>query len=273
MDKILFIIYQDEIRFVPNQSMSCKQYFLSLGGNMDDYDQLIRGMITDGKVLFMKTNYQYDSEVVNVAKKCAPIIKDKLNMPHLITCCGIVKGVGKVPWKPALVLEDEDIKINDEQKELLERVEYVNTPVQNTTENVVLEIKNDITDEKFAKYASRFSFYLLLATIIAKVVLYYQHNLDLQNSFILLLVAVQIISLILCIFGYRKQKKRTFIFGLSATAALFLLLDIYDIVIGAITLLFTIDQKYIVHILDFIHNIFHKKKKDDKDNKENKENM
>ena len=80
-------------------------------------------------------------------------------------------------------------------------------------------------------------------------------------------------SLILCIFGYRKQKKRTFIFGLSATAALFLLLDIYDIVIGAITLLFTIDQKYIVHILDFIHNIFHKKKKDDKDNKENKENM
>lgn len=261
MDKILFIIYQDEIRFVPNKSMSCKQYFLSLGGNMNDYDNLIRGMITDNKLLFMKTNYQYDSEVVSVAKKCAPVIKERLNMPQLITCCGIVKGVGKDPWKPALVLEDENVTINEEQRELLERVEYQNTPTPSTSENVVLEIKNDITDEKFAKYASRFSFYLLLATIISKVVLHFQHKLDLDNRFILLLVVVQIVSLVLCIFGYRKQKKKTFVFGLTATAALFLLLDLYDIIIGSITLLFTVDQTYIVHFLDFIHKLFHKEKK------------
>lgn len=262
MDKILFIIYQGEIRFVPNKSMSCKQYYLSLGGSIKDYDHLIRGMITDGKILFMKTNYQYDSEVVSVAKKCAPLIKEKLNMPNLITCCGIVKGIGKSPWKPALVLEDtEEPVINQEQRELLERVEYQKTPTPSTNENVVLEIKNDISDQQFAKYAARFSFYLLLATIGAKVLLHFQHKLDLDNRFILLLVVVQILSLILCIFGYRKQKKRTFIFGLTATAALFLLLDIYDIIIGSITLLFTVDQTYIVHMIDFIHKIFHKEKK------------
>ena len=49
MDKILFIIYNDEIRFVPQKGMSCKEFYNSLGGSARDYDDTIRGMITGNK--------------------------------------------------------------------------------------------------------------------------------------------------------------------------------------------------------------------------------
>ena len=254
MDKILFIIYQDQIRFVPNKAMSCKEYYISLGGDMMEYHNLIRGMIMDDKLIFMKSDFSYDDEVIKIAKKCAPIIMEQLNMPNLITCCGIDQMGNR--WRPSIVFKDgnyvppkKEVELNEEQKELMNRTQVVEAK----TEGQLFDYKNNYDDPLFAKYASRFSLYLLIATIIVKVVLYYQHNLDIYNRFIALIVFLQIFFLILSIFGYRKRKKITRFYGLCATGCLFLLMNLPDIIIGAINLFFTIDQTYIVKFLAFFH--------------------
>ena len=253
MKRILFIIYEGEIRFVPDEKMSCKEYYESIGGDLSKYKNVIRGMIRDGKLVFMKENLQYDNETIAMAKKCGPIIKQQLNMPDLEVGCGVFRGETEEDWKPMFLLKEETL--SDEQKELLSRTD--NTP--NT--NNVIDFKNDISDDNFAKYASKFSLYLLIATIIVKVVLHFQHNLDMDNRWISLLVFIQVISLVICTVGYKLKSKITKFVGLLASFALFFLLDLPDIIIGIINLLFTIDQTYIVKILEFFNNLIHKKKK------------
>ena len=257
MDRILFIIYHGEVRFVPNREMSCKEYYVSLGGDIKEYDSVIRGMIKGNYIIFMKSNFQYDSEVVRMAKQCAPLIKEQLNKPDLIVCCGIIRGKSEDDWKPMMVVDEylEESSISDEAKELLERVDYQN----NETDSVV-DFKNNADDDSFAKYASRFSFVLLLATIIVKVVLYYQHTINFDSRWVSLLIFIQVFSLVICWIGYRIKFKPTKYIGLLASASLFFLFDLADIIIGVLNLLLTIDQGYLVSIFQFIQKLFKKRK-------------
>ena len=257
MDRILFIIYNGQVRFVPNREMSCKEYYLSLGGDAKEYDSVIRGMIKGKNIVFMKSNLQYDSEVVRIAKKCAPIIREQLNMPDLVVCCGIVRGKNDYEWKPMMIVDEntDNVVISDEAKELLERVNYKNEESQS-----VVDFKNNTDDDSFAKYASRFSFFLLIATIIVKVVLYYKHTINFDSRWVSLLIFIQIFTLVICWIGYRIKFKPTKYIGLIASASLFFLFDLADIIIGVLNLLLTIDQGYIVSIFDFIHKLFKKKK-------------
>ena len=256
MDRILFIIYHDEIRFVPNKDMGCKEFYLSLGGDEKEYSSLIRGMIKDGKIVFMKDHYQYDSEVILMARKCAPLIKKQLNMPDLVVGCGLRRGKTPEEWEPLFILNNiEETALSEEAKELLGRVEHKDSSTE------VIEFKNNTNDTTFAKYASRFSFYLLVAAIVVKIILYYQHKININSRWVVLIIAIQLLSLFICMIAYRLKSKSTKYFGLIASAALFFLFDLADIIIGIINLLFTVDQTYIVKILELFNKIIHKKKK------------
>ena len=60
--KILFIIYNGEIKFLQNSPMDHREWYQSLGGNMEEYDNVIRGYIIDNMIIFFKANLNYDNE-------------------------------------------------------------------------------------------------------------------------------------------------------------------------------------------------------------------
>ena len=66
---ILFMIFNNEVKYLNDSKMDHREWFLSLGGKEEDYPNLIRGFISNGKIVFYKNNFSYDEEVIKTAKR------------------------------------------------------------------------------------------------------------------------------------------------------------------------------------------------------------
>ena len=110
-NRILFLIYNNEVKYLQNSNMDHREWFLSLGGKQEEYEQLIRGFIMDGKVLFFKgSEFKYDNEVYDTARKFAHNIRSTLNNNNLVICCGILPGLPGQKCEPILVLNENEIE-------------------------------------------------------------------------------------------------------------------------------------------------------------------
>ncbi len=109
-ERILFIVFDGEVKFIKTSTMDHKEWFLSLGGNIDDYDNVIRGYVLEGMLCFFKANLNYDDEVIKFATKYGLKMKNQLNMPDLKICCGIEPGHDGSKWEPILILQDKDLE-------------------------------------------------------------------------------------------------------------------------------------------------------------------
>ena len=63
-------------------------------------------------------------------------------------------------------------------------------------------------------------------------------------------MVAQILLLIGTLIGYIQKKEYSKYLGIGATVALVMMFNIIDIIIGVINFLFTVDQGYIVSILN-----------------------
>ena len=148
-DKILFIVFNGEIKFLQNSTMDHKEWFLSLGGNMDNYDNTIRGYIMNNMIIFFKANLNYDDEVIDFATKNGLKIQELINKPDYKICCGINPGHDGIKWEPILILNDKDLEgykseeqIQEEQKQLQKQAQkQILDQGRETTP--VIELKND----------------------------------------------------------------------------------------------------------------------------------
>ncbi len=250
-NKILFMIYNDEIKFLTNSEMDHKEWYLSLGGDINNYDNVIRGFVINNQIIFFKSNLSYDQEVIDMASKCAPIMKQQLKNPSLKVCCGITPGMDGSSWEPIMTLNDNEltgfsIKMEDAKKEEAKQQE----PKQEIELQPVLDFKNDYNDPKFIKLATTFTSIIIALTIIIKVLLLKSKKIDLNDRWTVLLVILQVGLLVLSLLGYLKKNSKTKYIGIAASAALFFMFDLFDIVIGVFNLFFTIDQGYILKIID-----------------------
>ena len=263
-EKILFMIINDEIKFLTNPNKDHREWFLELGGKEEDYSKIIKGYIMNGMIIFFKDNFNYDMEVMNIAKKCAPLIRKQLGRPNLKVCCGIQPGQNGSSWEPIMTLTEEElsgaaIDVEEEQKELLRREEERKREEEirsRATDNKIIEFKNDWEDPKFIKYATTFTLIILFAIIISKIILLANKTIILENNrWMQLLVIVQIIAPIITILGYRLKRPNAKYCGVATTLASFFFFDIIDIVIGAFNLFFTVDQRYIIKFMDFANEV------------------
>ena len=249
-NKILFMIYNNEIKFLSDPNMDHRDWYKSLGGNLDEYDKVIRGFVINNQLIFFKGNLSYDNEVIDMARKCAPIMKERLNNPNLKVCCGINPGHDGSAWEPIMTLNDNELTgftVNNSEEEKqreLERQININKPIE-----PILDFKNNYDDPKFIKFATIFTSVILVLTIISKIIMLVTEKLDFNTAWNKLLVLAQIAFLIVTIITYSKKNKKAKYFGLAASIALFFMFNILDIIIGIINLLFTIDQGYILNII------------------------
>jgi len=260
-NKILFIVWNGEIKFLQNSTMDHKEWFLSLGGKIEDYDNVIRGYIMEEKIIFFKANLNYDSEVIDFATKMGNKIKNQLNAPHYKVCCGINPGQNGSKWEPILVLNDQDLEGYKTEEQLEKEKQLQNQTNDNSTTSPLIEFKNDMEDPNFRKYATTFTLVLFGIAILAKIIMVNNKTLMTNNRWNYMLILFQSIGFILTIVGYNQKLSKTKYFGIVASVASFFLFDLVDIIVGAVNLFFTIDQSYIVKTGDLIKKLLHIKKK------------
>lgn len=271
-DRILFMVFNGEIKFLQHSSMDHKEWYLSLGGNMDEYDNMIRGFIMDSKIIFFKANLNYDKEVIDFATKMGLIMKTQLNHPEYKICCGINPGQDGAKWEPILTINEEDLAGYESEEEKQKREEkekqkeQLEQAIQHTDSGPILEFKNDVESKEFIHYATIFTLILLGVAILAKVVLISQKTLMLSSRWNVILLLGQVASFVLTIVGYQKKMSKTKIFALAASIFSIILFDLVDVIIGVLNFLFTLDQNYIIKLMSLPKKIgeFIKKKRQKK---------
>ena len=254
-NRILFLIFNGEIKFLSSNIMDHREWYRSLGGLDENYESLIRGFIMNNMIIFVKgSNLSYDSQVIDVAKQCGPIMKQQLQRPELKIACGVLPGENGDKWEPIMIINEEEIAAQEQQNNL-------NKTVATADEKNLIDFRNNSDDPMFILYAIRFTLVILICAVISKILLIATGKLALGSMWNILLIFAQIISLILCIDSYNKKSGNYKLFGLIATVSLFFMFDLIDLVLGVLNLMFIIDQKYIITLVKFISDMFEKGKK------------
>lgn len=266
-NKILFMIYNNEIKLMTSENADHWKWYQTIGGDPNNYDNIVRGFITDEHVLFFKSNYKIDEEVLDRAKTYGPLICRHLNKPNTIIGCGLRQEDGKV--KPEQTITKEEIeryKIEKAQKmkedyERRQREENIRKAEELRKKESIIEFKNNQNDDKFVKYAITFTIIILVLSIISKIYLISSNKLLMSNRWNSALVIIQIVSLVASIIFYKKKSKTANYTSLIATTAMYATFNLSELIIGTINLLFTIDQQIIVKAFNCFKNLLNNKKK------------
>ena len=257
-NRILFMILNDTVLYLSQSPMDHREWYHSLGYDPQAFEQVIRGYIMEGKIIYFRgMNFNYDQEVIQAARRFSPKIRRDVQCPSLEVYCGIVIPSPGAKWEPVVRIQEEELTgmIAEPVKKEKE--------VQPIETGPVLEFKNDIMDAVFVKRAILISGVVLALTIILKIILFSQGKiLHLNNTMDVLLSICQIGLLGYSIFLYSKKNGNAKYTALGASIALLLTFHIWDIVLGVLYFLFTIDQNYFVKVLNFFKKIGKGKKED-----------
>ena len=254
--RLLFLIFNGEIKFLTSNIMDHREWYKSLGGTDDDYDKVIRGFVLDNKIIFVRgPKLSYDSEVVEMAKQCGPLIRQQLGNPDLIICCGVVPGENGDKWEPLMVVKEEPPTVPPEAAPT-----GVSQPANlgAQTAGKIIEFSSKFDDPMFVMYAVRFSLILIIVSILNKMILIARHRFSLDNTLLVLLMFAQLIGLFLSIRAYKKNDSKFKIYGLITSASSFLMLNFVDIIIGSLNLIFIVDQTIIVTLMKAIEDAYRK---------------
>ena len=248
-NRVLFMIIGDEVKYLAGSKMDHREWYVSLGYDQSNFDNIIRGYVLENKILFFKgMNFNYDQEVINAARRFSPSIRITLNNPNLEVYCGIiVNGYGQ-KWEPVLKINEDEITgiVPEPPKKEKKEVGHVET-------GPIIEFKNNYEDPKFIKKATIVTGIVMVIVFIIKIVLFSkQEILQTSNRADILLSFLQIASLGATIYGYQKKLSYAKYLGVVASVLIILTLDVLDIIIGILYFLFNIDQNYFTNIINLI---------------------
>lgn len=254
-EKILFMIIGNSVQFLQNNTMDHREWYNSLGFDPNLFESIVRGYVIENKIVFFKgMTFTYDEEVIKMARTFSPTIREYCHNQSLEVYCGIIVPSGG-KWEPVLHIKNEEITgiVPTQVKEEKVKKEPIET-------GPVLEFKNNINDSNFQKKAIIITSIVMLLAIIIKIFLFSKKEiLQLQNSMDVILVFSQIILLGITIYGYIKKMPSTKYLGLVSSILLILTLDIFDIILGILYFLFSIDQGYFTSFINSIKKISKKK--------------
>ena len=253
--KILFMIINNEVKYLQNSQMDHKEWYLSLGLDPNLFETIIRGFIMEGKMVFYKgSNFNYDDEVMKCAKMFAPSMRITLNDLNLGVYCGVNISGFNAKWEPIVKINDTELTgfVPEEKKEA--KKEYVERPHED-----MIDFKNDYSDPAFRKRAILVTLVTLVIAILIKVLLISTQKMYLSKFGDFILMLAQIGLLCASMVSYLKQKENAKFLGIGAGIALLLMFDIYDIILGILYSIFSIDEGYYFKLIGFVKKITAKK--------------
>ncbi len=249
-NRVLFMIINGEVKYLQNSDMDHREWYTSMGLDPSLFESIVRGYVLEHKIVFFKgLDFNYDS----------PSIREVCQDQTLEVYCGIVVNSYGEKWEPVLRILDSEItgfSINSLEKQ--QKPKKIKEPKET---GPVLEFKNDFNDASFRKRAIIITGIVLFLTILIKVVLFSQGKiLQLQNMTDVFLAILQVFCLGFTIYGYLKKLSYTKYLGLVSSVLLILTLNIWDVILGILYFLFSIDQGYFLSFFSVCKKFFSKKK-------------
>ncbi len=250
-DRILFMIVENNVVYLSNSPMDHREWYQSLGYDMNLFESIIRGYVMEGKIIFFKgSTFNYDQEVITCARQFSPRIRRDLQIESYPVYCGITIPSPGAKWEPVVKLAEEELTgmVASPKTEVVEKPPIETGPA--------IEFKNDISNDSFSKTAVLVTSIVLGCTFLLKIFLFAQGKILHLNSFIdVLLTILQLGFLGATIYFYSKKNVRAKATGLGASICLIFTLHIWDILLGICYFLFTIDQGYFTKVIDFFKGL------------------
>ena len=244
------MIIGNEVKYLTNSTMDHREWYVSLGYDSNLFEQVIRGYVIDNKIIYFKgSTFSYDEEVIKAAKMYTPAIRYSLQNPTLEVYCGmiVVGGYGG-KFEPVVKINENEIT-GIQSSPVVEKKDN-NINVENSP---AIEFKNNYDDPKFIKIASIVTSICLVLLILIKIYIYFsEKNVQVVSPFTIIWSILQVGLLGFTIYGYLKKKNYTKYLGLIASISIILSLDILDIILGILYLVFSIDAGYFVRIFNKI---------------------
>ncbi len=53
-NRILFMIIDDQVKYLTDSNMDHREWYVSLGLDPNNYENIVRGFVMDGKIIFFK---------------------------------------------------------------------------------------------------------------------------------------------------------------------------------------------------------------------------
>lgn len=249
--KILFMILHDEVLYLDeNSDMDHKEWYESLGEDMSLFDNVIRGFVIDGKIVFFKAFFNYDEEVIQAAKKYAVEIRNKVNNFELGVYCGILHGGGYGKnWETIVEIKEEELKNNKDKNEKKEKIVK---KVETTSDKQVPIINNDYNSDSYTKIGFAISMITLGLSMIIIGMAVNSHTLQFKGMGDAILVLFQFVLLIVVIVGYRFKASYTKYLSFGVSLLMILTFNIFEIILAVLYALFSIDMGYFTKSFSFI---------------------
>ncbi len=246
--KKLFMIIRDEVLILEDDDKDHKEWYESLGEDISLFDQVIRGFIIDGKIIFFKAFFNYDDEVIKCAKRFGPIIRNKVNNKELKVYCGILPGGGYGnKWEPILEInEDELIKEDKKKKKEKKKIELPKV------EGKGLDIKNDYNSVEFSRIGFAISMITLGLSMIVIGFAINSSNLQFKGMGDAFLVFLQFLLLIIVMVGYKKRAPFTKYCAFGVSILMILTFNIFEVILGIFYFVFSVDIGYFTKTFSFI---------------------
>ena len=257
MNRILFMLINGEMKYLQQNDGDHREWYLSLGGDPNNFENIVRGFILDGKIVFYKgINFNYDEEVIKVAQQYAPSMRLVLGDPSLEVWCGVLIEGFNAKWEPVLRINDDEltgfVKEDKEEKKVVAKDHIEAGPI--------LEFKNDYTDEKFIKLAVKVTTVILVLAVLSKLALIIRGRLYLNTFSGLLLCFGQVGLLLYSMHCYKNKISYAKYVSMAACFFLGMTFSFFDIILAIIYFVFNVDQGYFIKGMESIKNLINSKK-------------
>ncbi|MBQ6497739.1 MAG: hypothetical protein IJI58_03390 [Bacilli bacterium] len=252
-NRILFMIIDDQVKYLTDGTMDHREWYNSLGLDPNNYENIVRGFIIDGKIIFFKgSNFISDNEVMNAAKRHAPGIRLYLNNNYEVYCGIEAHSLGG-KWEPI-------VKINDnELTGIVQKKEEPKKEVVPKETGPALEFKNDYNDPKFVKRAILVTIGVLILSLAISIIGFIINDGELDFLDFIFTIG-EVALLVITIIGYKKKKETVKASGILAAALLVFTFNIFNIILGIFYFVFSVDQNYILKIIELIKGLMKGKK-------------
>lgn len=102
--RVAFMIVNGKVLYLEGSTMSHFQWAMSLGLDLDKFNDLTRGYARDGQIVFYKGNFEFDKKIIVDAKTYANEIARHCNMPSAEVYAGVNIGKPGQVWLPKKLL-------------------------------------------------------------------------------------------------------------------------------------------------------------------------
>lgn len=104
-NRIAFLIKDDGIKYLKDSTFSHLEWCRKLGISESEYENIVRGYVYMGDIVYYYGDFKYDERVIDTALATYEEIAKYAELKDYSVYCGVAKGkIGEL-WKPILKIK------------------------------------------------------------------------------------------------------------------------------------------------------------------------